>query len=225
MMALGTLDDTTVTNEMVAAFSVFVRNMNKQIIMHISNDNQMLLDTAFMESVKKYMQVLQGNLPKGRAIAAIAQDMMKDYGRKTLVNVGVPTFDVAVQGPEGSHGKWIAVVAPVIVDENYKAKIIDTLDFDMYFVASVTPPSDLSANFNAVTKIIRAGQKFEPFVITHETKPNVLQSILKIDAQMFRNSKFVGTMAFSPISLAKWGEPKMDMGEILDAVGYKPDQP
>lgn len=231
LMALKTIDQQSVTNEMAAAFSVLIRNINKGTLTGKPLDTSLELDMNFLTAMRKYYSGNQNNPAKQNEIAQIANEFMKETrgsSDEPLVVRNILYFDMAVSPPTAEDKGVVIAIVPVVIGDDYKAKVIEKMDINVHFLASVLPPSDkLSPTFNenVHTFSLRAGEKIKPFVIVHDSQPDGTQKTLYIEAHMFQEDKPMKILRFQPIALSQWKEPKMDMGEILDAVGYKPGQP
>jgi len=217
LASIGKFDGSKVTSEMMGAFAIFERQVaiRSRLGDPVAQMSMAKFDRDFMEGLKAHFQAIQRDPVK---MMEMQQEAMR-FSRALAppkVQVNLPTFDVAMGEPEGAYGEWTVAVVPVVVDSEYRAKLAEKLDFDLYLSIDVTPHKSLTSEFNIPGKIFRAGEKIEPMIITHETSPDTPDTMVHIRGHVYKDGAYTQPLDFPPLSLQKQGGP--DMGMDMEAM-------
>ena len=88
------------------------------------------------------------------------------------------------------------------------------------------PPSasGLAADFNAQSHAIKAGEKVEPFIMTHEVQDENVQNIANINGAIYQNGKLLNIVNQAPVSLDRksydqQSQPGPDQGPPAPGAG------
>lgn len=218
---MGTFDAAKISSEMLGAYYVFEKQIQARMQMgDMAAQMQMAkFDRGFMQQLGAHFKSMQQDPGQLMQFRQAVQDLTRDL-QPPRIQQNVPTFDVAVSEPEGNAGKWTVAIVPIVVDENFKAKIADTLDFDLYLSAEVTPHQSLKSEFNIPGKVFKAGEKVEPLVVTHETQENGPQTMVHVRGHIYKDGAYVQPLDFPPLALEKQ-QPGMgmDMEALMRMLG------
>ncbi|GEM_PF-3228568 len=221
MIATAPFDEAKITGEMLGAYGIFEKGiMTRMQQGDLSAQMAMAkFDPAFMQGLKNMIRSLPENPDRMRELQTAIRDLSRDL-RPPRVQTNFPMFEIVMIEPKENFGRWTAAIVPVIVDDNYKAKLLEKLDFDFYLSAEITPHQSLTSEFNVPGRIYKAGQKIEPFVLTHDTVENGPQTVLHVRGHVYKNDGYAQTINFPALKLEKQDAiPQgLDMAAILRAL-------
>lgn len=228
LAALGSYDETKVTDEMMAAFAVF-RQSAMQRMMQGDPSAQMAFakfGDSFMEGLNNAFKAMQSDPARLQGIQQAANDLTKDL-QPPKIQKGALMFDVAVDKPEDDIGEWTIAVVPVIIDENYQAKIVEKPEFDLTLSMNVSPrDSGLTEKFNIPASFTREGDKYEPLVLTTEvTEANPTRHLF-INGSIHKDGRLQQVLSFPPIAVGRPEKPDMNaMMQMFGKGGPGPNGP
>ncbi len=217
LAAMGEFDESKVSAEMMAAFYVFNQQIQGRLMQGDSSAQMAMarFNQGFMEAAQAYFQKIQADPAKAQDIQRAVQSMSVETQPPKIEVGGIPAIEIAIHEPEGDYGEWAFAVVLISVDENFQAKVVDTLDYDLYVSMEITPHEGLSDEFNVPGKRIKAGVKFKPMSISYETVENGPEAILHVSGHIYKGKEHVQTLEFPEVPLAKQGSNDLDMDAIM----------
>lgn len=227
LAAMTAFDESKVSNEMLAAYAIFEGKVIQRMQAGDMGAQMELskFDQNLMQGMRDFFKNLAQDQQKQMDIQQAAQDLTKDMQPAKVVK-GEQMFEVAFDEPDDDFGKWTMSFVAVEIDDNYQAKLVDKLDYDLHVSMEITPNAGLSDTFNIPGKLFKAGEKFEPFTVTHETKENGPETFLHVKGHVYVKGAYQGDLVgFKPMPLSK--QPPMDMNAIMQQMmgGGDPNGP
>ncbi len=210
----GQYDFSEVDPKSLAAFVSYMQQPDEEFPVVMAR-----FDSAFPKQVGQYLQSLAQADPAGidkinEAAKELASVLPQEKIEPPQVDKDQMYMEPVVIPPEGEDGKWEMTLIPVVFDDDFNASVPETLEYDLYLTILVTPHEGLSAEFNAPGVLIKAGETFEPLVVTYEGKKNpTIQAV----GQLWKDGQLVNPMILPPMTLAPVGQNPANDAAALDA--------
>ncbi|MCB9991653.1 MAG: hypothetical protein H6867_09865 [Rhodospirillales bacterium] len=216
LAAVGSYDENKVSDEMLAAFAIFRQGVMQKMM---AGDPSAQMEMAqfsepFQKEIENVFAGLRQDREKGQAISDAARALTKDM-QPPRIRQGMPMIDIAVDEPEEEYGEWNFAVVAVEIDENFKARLVEKANFDLYLSAYITPSEGLTGKFNIPGHYFKAGEKLEPVTASRETKPGDQQTVLHVKGHIYQDGNYTQPLDFPAIPLQKKDPHEMDMESLL----------
>lgn len=138
---------------------------------------------GFAENFNSFLEKLSEDEPaRLRSIVQIVRkDQMKMMMLEQLpLTPGSLTLQCFTGKPEDEHGEWTFVAVPVMIGEDFKASIPETLPVEMQISLYVRPEgtrNSLSETFNCEAHCMPAGAAVSPTVLTYQPDGDGLKAL------------------------------------------------
>jgi len=218
--AMEAFDATQASTEMVAAFIIY-QQMLQQRAMQGDPSAQMAMaqfGDDLMNSFGAHMDTVQADPAQMQAVQQAAQDLTADMTQPTLPS-NETLFALAVDEPEEGFGEWTAAFIALKIDEDYNVTLADSLDFDLDVTLEISPTQSLSDEFNVPGKRYKAGQDFEPFVMSHETAEGDMSTQLQVRGYVYQDGQRAGEIQMPALPMFKQEPMGMDMEALMKMMG------
>ncbi|PJB69769.1 MAG: hypothetical protein CO093_09665 [Alphaproteobacteria bacterium CG_4_9_14_3_um_filter_47_13] len=193
-----------VTADMVAAYLVFSQTIKLKAMQgdYTAEMDMARFSQKFLDNYNNYMKKIQADPQKKSEITQAAQELQKDLA-PSMLPINKPILNIAIDAPEGDYGEWHMAVVPIVIDEDFNAKVAETLNYDFYISMEITPHEGLSGKFNIPAQFTKAGDKYEPLTISTTVKPGDTPKILHVSGHQYENGRLMNDIVFPKAVLRK----------------------